>query len=212
MTSERAAPARSGPRSSSEQSGRRLRRSKNTRPIEAASTPSALAIAPAAVPQGLPALFERAASAANFDVEALGKLLALKHEIEAAAEQRAFDSDFAALQAELAPVEANAYDPQKKRSYADLGAMVDAVGGLVAAKGFALSYDAAPGAVEGTVKVTAKLFRARVERTASVDMPMDGAGMRGGANMSAPQAYGSSVTYGRKLALQSPVQPDRQRA
>ena len=51
------------------------------------------------------------------------------------------------------------------------------------------------------MKVTVKLMRNGVERTASVDVPMDGAGMRGGANMSAPQAYGSTITYGRKLAL-----------
>jgi hypothetical protein len=195
----RAAPAGGGPRSSSEAAGRRLRRRKNSGPIESTQAPSALALAPA--PQGLPALFERAAQAANFDVEALGRLLALKAEIEAAAEAKAFDRDFADLQAELAPVEANAFDPQKRRAYADLGALVDAVGGLIAAKGFALSYDAAPGALEGTVRITAKLFRAGVERTASVDMPMDGAGMRGGANMSAPQAYASTLTHGRKAAL-----------
>jgi hypothetical protein len=34
----------------------------------------------------------------------------------------------------------------------------------------------------------------------SVDIPMDGHGMKSGANMSAPQAYGSSLTYGRRLS------------
>ena len=69
---------------------------------------------------------------------------------------------------------------------------------LIAARGFALSYDAEPSAIDGAVKVTAKLSRNGVERTASVDVPMDGQGMRGGANMSAPQAYVSTTTYGRK--------------
>ena len=85
----------------------------------------AVVVAPAA-PQGLPALFERAA-AANFDVDALTKLLAIKREIEADAERRAFDQDFAALQAEIGRVEANAYDPQKRRAYADINALLDAV-------------------------------------------------------------------------------------
>lgn len=162
----------------------------------------ALTAAPAAAqPQGLPALFERAAQSPNFDVEALTKLVALKRDIEADAARRAFDQDFAALQAEIVPVETNAYDAQKRRSYADVNALVDAVAGLVAAKGFALSYDTEPSPVAGSVKITVRLMRDGVERRASVDVPMDGQGMRGNANMSAPQGYGSTVTYGRKLAL-----------
>jgi hypothetical protein len=58
---------------------------------------------------------------------------------------RRFDQGFAALQAELSPVEANAYDAQKRRSYADLNALVEAVGPLAASKGFGLTYDAGPG-------------------------------------------------------------------
>ena len=87
----------------------------------------AIVLAEPAAPSGLPALFERAASAANFDVDALTKLMAMKREIEADAERRAFDQDFAALQAELSPVEANAFDAQKRRSYADINALLDVV-------------------------------------------------------------------------------------
>ena len=53
----------------------------------------------------------------------------------------------------------------------------------------------------GAVKVTVKLSRNGIERTASADAPMDGRGMRGNTNMSAPQAYVSTTTHGRKLAL-----------
>ena len=155
--------------------------------------------APAA-PQDMPALFKVVAASVT-DVEGFRQFVALKREIEAHEDRRAFDQDFAALQAELSPVEANAYDAQKRRSYADLNALVEAVGPLAASKGFGLTYDAGPGSVDGTVKVTVKLMRNGVERTTSVDIPMDGAGMRGNANVSAPQACGSSITYGRKLAL-----------
>src|SRR5271166_1802939 len=79
-------------------------------------------IAPvAAAPQSLPALFERAASAANFDVEALGKLLALKREIDAHADRRAFDLDFAALQAEVGRVDINALDDAVRTSISAKG-------------------------------------------------------------------------------------------
>ena len=159
----------------------------------------AVVVAPAA-PQGLPALFERAALSIA-TVDDLKTFLALKREIEADDERRAFDQDFAALQAEIGRVEATAYDTQKRRSYADLNALTDAVAPLIAARGFALSYDAEPSAMAGAVKVTAKLSRNGIERTASADVPMDGQGMRGNANMSAPQAYVSTTTYGRKLAL-----------
>ena len=159
----------------------------------------ALVVAPAA-PQGLPALIERLASSIT-DIAGLKDLYALKREIEADDERRLFDQDFAQLQGELQPVEANSFDSQKRRSYADINALTDAVAPLIAARGFALSYDAEPSAVAGAVRVTVKLMRNGIERAASVDVPMDGAGMRGGANMSAPQAYGSTITYGRKLGL-----------
>ena len=138
----------------------------------------------------------------------MAKLLALKREIEADAERRAFDQDFAALQAEIGRVTANAYDPQKRRAYADLNALVDMVGPLAAAKGFALTYDAEPSAVAGAMKVTVS-WCATASNDASVDVPMDGAGMRGNANMSAAQAHASTITYGRKQALMLVLQPDR---
>jgi ERF superfamily len=172
-----------------------------TAPHRKKASRRAVALRPEKPVAGLPELFARAAQSPNFDVDALTKLMALKREIEAEAERRAFDQDFAALQAEIVRVEANAFDPQKRRAYADLNALVEAVGPLAAVKGFALAYDTEPSAVAGAVKVTVKLMRNGVERVASVDVPMDGAGMRGGANMSAPQAYGSTITYGRKLAL-----------
>jgi hypothetical protein len=158
------------------------------------------AVVVAAAPQGLPALFERAALSIA-TVDDLKAFLALKREIEADDERRAFDQDFAQLQAEIGRIEATAYDSQKRRSYADLNALTDAVAPLIVARGFALSYDAEPSAFPGAVKVTAKLSRNGIERTASADMPLDGVGMRGNANMSAPQAYVSTTTHGRKLAL-----------
>ena len=159
----------------------------------------AVVVAPAA-PQGLPTLFERAALSIA-TVDDLKTFLALKREIEADDERRAFDQDFATLQAEIGRVEATAYDTQKRRAYADINALLDVVAPAAAARGFGLSYDTAPGGIDGTVKITVKLMRNGIERTASVDMPMDGHGMRGGANMSAPQAYASTLTHGRKAAL-----------
>jgi hypothetical protein len=114
---------------------------KRGRPPGGASTSSALTAQPVAAPSGLPALFERAASAADFNVDALTKLMALKREIEADGERRAFDSDFASLQAELSRVAASSYDPSKHRHYADINAVADAVGPACAAKGFALTFD-----------------------------------------------------------------------
>ena len=159
-------------------------------------------LAPTFVTQPVPVVVvDRSERVSIATVDDLKTFLALKREIEADDERRAFDQDFAQLQAEIGRVEATAYDSQKRRSYADLNALTDAVAPLIAARGFALSYDAEPSAMAGAVKVTAKLSRNAIERTASADIPMDGAGMRGGANMSAPQAYVSTTTYGRKLAL-----------
>ena len=157
-------------------------------------------VAPTEQPAGLPALIERVASAVA-SVDDLAKFLALKREVEGEAERRAFDQDFAALQAELGQVVANAYDQQKRRAYSDINAILSVVSPACAAKGFALSFDTLPSITPATVRVVAKLMRNGIERTSTVDAPMDGAGIKGGTNMSAPQAHTSSITYGRKLAL-----------
>jgi hypothetical protein len=57
-------------------------------------------------------------AAPHFDVEALAKLIALRREIEANAEVKAFYQDFVALQVAIASVETHAYDPQKRTAYA----------------------------------------------------------------------------------------------
>ena len=121
--------------------------------------------------------------------------------MEADADRRAFDSDFAALQAEVGRVAANRFDPQKHRAYADLNALIDMVGPLAAARGFTITYTSEPSTVPNATKVTMRVGRNGAWNETSVDVPMDGVGMRGNANMSPAQAHALTITYGRKQAL-----------
>ncbi len=175
------------------------RKTRPTAPKDPKRTRRAIATVPAA-PQGWPALFERAASAANFDVDALSRLVALKREMDSVDDRRAFDQDFAAVQAEIGRVEANAYDPQKKRAYADLNALDDAVRRAISAKGFALSFDSAPSG-DAAIVVTCKVSRDGCERSSSVVVRMDGVGLKGAPNMSPAQASVATFSYGRRVAL-----------
>jgi len=175
------------------------RKTRPTAPKDPKRTRRAIATVPAA-PQGWPALFERAASAANFDVDALSRLVALKREMDVHDDRRVFDQDFAAVQAEIGRVEANAYDPQKKRSYADLNALDDAVRRAISAKGFALSFDSAP-CGDAAITVTCKVSRDGCERSSSVVVRIDGVGLKGNANMSPAQASVATFSYGRRVAL-----------
>ena len=159
----------------------------------------AVVLAAPAAPQGLPVLIERVAASVT-DIDGLTKLLALKREMEADADRRAFDSDFAALQAEVGRVAANRFDPQKHRAYADLNALIDMVGPLAAARGFTITYTSEPSTVPNATKVTMRVGRNGAWNETSVDVPMDGVGMRGNANMSPAQAT-LTITYGRKQAL-----------
>lgn len=183
------------------------------------------AIAPvAAAPHGLPALFERAASAANFDVEALGKLIALKREMEAFDDRRAFDQDFAALQAEIGRVEANAYNPDKRQAYADINALDDAVRTSISAKGFALSFDTASGAVPGSITVTATLTRRLLTLVLSrcpdgwggpqgEPEHVSGPGVRRDLHLRTPHgAHGALQPHRRRLQTQNPGQRNAARA
>ena len=152
--------ARIAPSPGSPQHGKKRRASK------------AVALVAPAAPQSLPALIERVAASVT-DIDGLAKLLALKREMDTEAERRAFDRDFAALQAEIGRVAANAYDPQKRRAYADLNALVDAVAPLAAAQGFTITYDSEPSAVPGAVKVTMTVGR-NGRRTTRVSRRADG--------------------------------------
>jgi hypothetical protein len=168
--------------------------------VEPQATGTALAAPTEQPAAGLPALIERVAGAVA-TVDDLAKFMSLKREVEGEAERRAFDHDFAELQGELGQVVANAFDQQKRRAYADINALLAVVGPACAARGFALSFDTQPPVTPATVRVVVKLVRNGIERTSSVDMPLDGQGMRGNANMSAAQGYVSTTTYGRKAAL-----------
>jgi len=189
------------------------RKTRPTAPKDPKRTRRAIATV-AAAPQGWPALFERAASAANFDVDALSRLVALKREMDAHDDRRAFDQDFAAVQAEIGRVEANAYDPQKKRAYADLNALDDAVRRAISLKGFSLSFDSAP-CGDAAITVTCKVSRDGCERSSSVVVRIDGVGLKGNANMSPAQASVATFSYGRRVALTArsstlPLDPNHQ--
>lgn len=158
----------------------------------------AMVVAPAA-PLSLPAIIERAAASIT-TIEGLREFLALKAQMEADAERRLFDQDFAWVQAEIGRVAANAYDPQKRNSYANLNAIDDAVRPLLAVKGFTLTYSSALSSDGQSLTVAATVSRNGAERRAEVAVRMDGVGLKGAPNMSPAQASGATFTYGRRMA------------
>jgi ERF superfamily len=161
----------------------------------------AVALRRQTAPASWPELMARAAKVAKYDPVKLREIVALQREIEIEAERRAFDQDFASLQAEIGRVAANAYDPQKRNAYADRNALDDAVRPLIAAKGMSLTYASAPSPDGQSLVITATVSRNGAARQTSVVVHMDGVGLKGNSNMSPAQASSATFSYGQRMAM-----------
>jgi ERF superfamily len=112
--------------------------------------------------------------------------------------QRAFDDAMAAVQAEMAPIRANALNPQTKSRYANYQALDAALRPIYVKHGFNLSFDTGYDAPEGYVRLLCHVTGHGDRRTYHVDMPADTKGARGQDVMTRTHAAISAITYGRR--------------
>jgi hypothetical protein len=100
------------------------------------------------------------------------------------------------------PIRTDCKNDQTKSKYASLAA-VDAVARPIYTRyGFSLSFDTAGHEKADWLRVVCKIHHAGGHtETASIDLPADGKGAKGGDVMTRTHAMGSAISYARRYLL-----------
>ncbi len=151
---------------------------------------------------GLLDVISRAARDPSVDIDKMERLIAMKERIDAQAAKTAFSKAMSAAQGEMRPIAADASNPQTRSKYASYSALDNAVRPIYGKYGFALSFNAPPGAPEDHIRVTCDAMHVDGhEKHYSVDMPCDGKGAKGNDVMTKTHATGAGLSYGQRYLL-----------
>lgn len=151
------------------------------------------------------------ALAMNSDVslERLQAMIAMKerHEDRQREEQgrvdkRAYFLAMAECQASIPVVRKTQRNDHTKSNYADLAAIEEQAMPIVHQHGFTVSFQPAGKSEKGDLRIkwTVAHSGGHVEQDIA-DIPMDGVGTGGKANMTGTQSFGSTASYGRRYLL-----------
>jgi hypothetical protein len=117
----------------------------------------------------------------------------------ARAAEQAFNAAMATAQGEIAPVVRNDWNPHTKSRFASLDAVYQTVKPIVTKHGFGTSFGTARAETPGCLGMTCDVTHAAgFAKRFVCDVPLDGAGFKGNANMTGTQAFGSTTSYARR--------------
>lgn len=144
-------------------------------------------------------LIERAARDPSIDIGRMQQLMEMHETVTQREAERRFNAAMSAAQAEMPRVMRNATNTHNASRYATLDAVHRAITPIVTKHGFSLSFDTEPGAPAGFVRLACTVaHRDGFSRVHRADLPSDAAGSQGKANKTGIQAFGSTVSYGRR--------------
>ena len=140
-----------------------------------------------------------AAIAANVDIDKLNKLLDFQERCDKRAQQAAYAKAMADCEREMPSVAKDRQNSHTKSWYATLEAINQQIKPIYAKHGFSLSFCETPSDTPNSITVVATLRHrdGHSEQFHGV-FPVDGGGMKGGANKTDIQAKGSTLTYARR--------------
>jgi hypothetical protein len=146
---------------------------------------------------------ERAARDKDFDVDKLERLLAVKERVDQQERERQFAESLARVQEQVPQITKQgriAYTSQSgakiDTKYARLEDIDRIVRPMLAAEGFAITFDSKPD-TKGTVYTAKLMHRAGHSETRSITLPTDT-----GPGRNAVQAVGSTTSYARRYLLE----------
>ena len=149
-----------------------------------------------------PANMIRAAVLGKADLVQLEKLLALQERYEANEARKVFTQSFASAQAKIASVIKTKVNPITHSKYADLGDIIVSASKVYTAEGFSVIFYEGDTTVPDSIRVCADiLHKAGHKETYHYDVPLDGTGLKGNANMTKIHGKSSSVSYGRRYLM-----------
>lgn len=149
-----------------------------------------------------PADMIRMAVSGRADLQQLKELLAIQKDWEANEARKIFTQSFASAQARIASVIKTKVNPQTHSKYADLGDIIVSAAPVYTAEGFSVIFYEGETTVSESIRICADvLHRAGHKETYHYDVPLDGVGLKGNANMTKIHGKSSSVSYGRRYLM-----------
>lgn len=134
----------------------------------------------------------------NVDLEKMERIIAMRdRDFERVARDR-FNRAMTAAQAEMRPVARDAKNGGTGKNYASYEAISKAIQPIIEKYGFSLSFDEGKSEVENCIKLVCTVSCGGYEKNYSAHIPIDAAGLKGNSNKNATQAFGSTITYGRR--------------
>lgn len=155
-----------------------------------------------AVPTTMLQLLQAAVTSPDVSVEKMRDLFELSRSVELDNDKREFHARMAQLQAEIAPIAADAANPQTHSKYASYVALDRALRPHYTRHGFSVRFDSEPSAKgEMYTRVLCIVSYGAYEQISGVDMPISTKGAKGGDVMTLIHASQSTISYGRRSAL-----------
>ena len=136
------------------------------------------------------------------DLQQLKELLAIQKDWESNEARKVFTQSFASAQAKIASVIKTKVNPITHSKYADLGDIIVSASRVYTAEGFSVIFYEGDTTVPDSIRVCADiLHKAGHKETYHYDVPLDGTGLKGNANMTKIHGKSSSVSYGRRYLM-----------
>lgn len=138
----------------------------------------------------------------NIDPDKLGKVIDLVRDWKKDEAAAAFNAAMSRAQAKMPTVTCDAYNPQTKSNYARLENVNIHCKPIYTAEGLALMFGEAHTDLEGHRRITCEVsHEAGHSKEFYLDIPLDGVGIKGNANMTAIHGRLSAGTYAQNRLI-----------
>ena len=149
-----------------------------------------------------PAAMIQLAIAGKADLDKLEKLLELQERWEANEARKVFASSFTLAQAEIECVVKKEINPQTHSKYASLEDIITSANPIYTRQGFSVIFHEGETTKPDHIRICADVLHAAGHKEPYYyDVPMDGKGIKGNANMTGIHAKASSTSYARRYLM-----------
>ena len=140
--------------------------------------------------------------AKGIDLVALKEILKLREIDDAFKARKAYAKDFATAQANILPVFKSKTNTHTKSKYADLADVIETTQPIYTKEGFSVTFNEGECLKDNHVRVLADVLHYMGHSVPyHLDVPLDGKGIAGNANMTAIHSKASAVQYGRRYLM-----------
>lgn len=134
--------------------------------------------------------------------EDLQGILAVQKDFEANEAMKAYNLDMVEVHRKIESVAKTKRNDQTKSRYAELDEIIKSAKPIYTEGGFSVSFSEGIGAPAENVRVACEVVhRLGHKQSYFYDVPLDGVGIKGNANMTKIHAKASSVSYGRRYLM-----------